>query len=81
MKVVLQIYPFRCAVCAKKIKDRLLQLDGVKSVNVFPKVGKVRIELNQSKVTKERIEKTMLALNLPVLSIKSSRRKERINMT
>lgn len=81
MKVVLQIPPIGCAGCIKNIEDHLLRLDGVNSVNIFPRVGKVRIEFDQSKVAEERIEKSMLALNFPVLSIKSNRRNERVNVT
>lgn len=80
MKMVLQIPPIGCAGCIKNIEDHLLRLDGVKSVNVFPRVGKVRIEFDQSKVAEDRIEKSMLVLNFPVLSKKSNRRKERRNM-
>lgn len=80
MKVVLQTSPIRCAGCIKNIKDHLLRLDGIKSVNVFPQVGKVRIEFDQSKIEEDYIEKLMLSLNFPVLSIKSNQRKERINM-
>lgn len=75
MKVVLQIPHNGCAVCTKMIKDDLLQLDGVKSVNVFPRVGKVRIEYNQSQVTEDRIKKVMLAHNFPVLSTITNRAK------
>lgn len=75
MKVVLQISPIRCAGCIKSIENHLLQLEGVKSAIVFPQVGKVRVVFDQSKVAEEHIEKSILALNFPVLSIKSSRRK------
>ncbi|OZU89096.1 hypothetical protein CIL03_08775 [Virgibacillus indicus] len=71
MKAVLQIEPLGCAGCVKKIEDHLSQLNGVKSVNVFPQLGKVRMVFDQTKVNEERLEKTMSTLGFPVISIRN----------
>lgn len=72
MKAVLQIAPLECAGCKKKIENHLSQVDGIKSVNVFPRVAKVRIEFDSSKTSETRIKDVMEALDYPVLSIKTN---------
>ncbi|MGJ9459779.1 heavy-metal-associated domain-containing protein [Oceanobacillus sp. CF4.6] len=71
MKAVLQIAPLECAGCVKKLEDHLSQMNGVISVNVFPQLGKVRMEFDRIKVHVHQLEKTISTLGFQVLSLKN----------
>jgi len=47
-KVLFQITPLRCHGCGKEIEDKLLEHRGVLWAKVFPKIGRIRTEFDES---------------------------------
>lgn len=70
LKVLLQIDKFECPCSGKKIEDALVEQKGVLSVRAFPKLGRVRTELNEKELNGEQLENIMNDLGYEVQSRK-----------
>lgn len=55
-KVLFQITPLRCHGCGKEIEDKLLEHRGVLWAKVFPKIGRIRTEFDESETSAEHLE-------------------------
>ena len=67
-KVLFQIAPLDCSGCAKKIENLVNELKGIESVNVFPRLGKIRIVFDGDKMTTQQIEETISLIKCPTYS-------------
>ncbi len=63
-----QLETLTCPSCIKKIEGNLGKLDGVKEAKVLFNSSKVKATFDESKVSKEELEKTITKLGYPVLS-------------
>ncbi|MDD4766515.1 MAG: heavy-metal-associated domain-containing protein [Desulfotomaculaceae bacterium] len=56
IKALFQITPLGCPGCGKQIEDKLLQQGGVISAKVFPRLGRIRTEFDETKTNAEHLE-------------------------
>lgn len=59
---------FSCPSCVAKIEKTLGKVEGVSDVNVMFHSSKVKVEFDDSTVTKETLAETVTKLGYPVLS-------------
>lgn len=69
-KAVLNMEPFTCPSCIKKIETTLLKVDGVKAVKVLFNAGRVRTEYDSSITSVEAMADVVTRLGYRVLSTK-----------
>ncbi|RNF41157.1 heavy-metal-associated domain-containing protein [Planococcus salinus] len=69
-KAVFQMEPFTCPSCIKKIENAVGKLAGVEAVTVLFHAGKVRVRYNETQITAQQLENTLVKLGYPVLSQK-----------
>lgn len=58
-KALFQIIPIGCPGCGKQIEGKLLEQGGVLSVKVFPRLGRIRTEFDETKTNAEHLEATI----------------------
>lgn len=73
LKVLLQLEPLACPSCGKKIEEEISVQKGVISVIVFPRLSKVRTELNEKEMNVEQLEHIMKDLGYAVKSRKTEK--------
>lgn len=61
-KAIFQIAPLECPGCGIKIENSLLKENGVLSVKVFPGLGKVRAEFEETETNAEELETVINSL-------------------
>lgn len=59
---------FSCPSCVAKIEKTLGKVEGVSDVNVMFHSSKVKVQFDDSTVTKETLAETVTKLGYPVLS-------------
>ncbi len=70
-KAVLNMEPFTCPSCIKKIESTLLKVEGVKAANVLFHAGRVRLEYDSSLTSVDAMADVVARLGYRVLSTKS----------
>ncbi|HUH61066.1 MAG TPA: heavy-metal-associated domain-containing protein [Candidimonas sp.] len=70
-KAVLNMEPFTCPSCIKKIETTLLKTDGVKAANVLFNASRVRLEYDSSITSIEAMADVVTRLGYRVLSTKA----------
>ncbi len=55
-KALFQIKTLGCPSCSKQIEARLVELGGVSSVQVFPRLGRIITEFDESKIKAEDLQ-------------------------
>lgn len=70
LKVLLQLEPLACPSCGRKIEEELSIQKGIISVKAFPRINKVRTELNEKEMNVEQLENIMKDLGYAVKSRK-----------
>jgi len=55
-RALFQITPLGCPSCGKEIEDKLLKQGGVLSVKVFSRIGRIRMEFDETKTNAEHLE-------------------------
>ncbi len=60
-KALFQITPLNCPGCVKQIEAKLSQAGGVMAVQVFPRLGRIRAEFDETKINAEHIEGLILS--------------------
>lgn len=63
-KVLFQITPLRCHGCGKEIEDKLLEHRGVLWAKVFPKIGRIRTEFDESETSADHLEGLIAGKNV-----------------
>ena len=65
-KLLFQINPLACASYGKKIEDYLHDQKGIVSVNVFHRLGKVRVVFDETKANAEQLAEVIEKLGYTV---------------
>lgn len=65
-KALFRITPLGCPGCGKQIEDKLLKQGGVISVKVFPRLGRIRTEFDETKSNAEHLESMIGSLGYVV---------------
>lgn len=55
-KALFQITPLNCPGCGKQIEDKLLKQGDIIAVKVFPGLGRIRMEFDETKINAEYLE-------------------------
>lgn len=69
-KALFQLESFRCPSCGKKIEDYFKNQKGIRSVQVLPRLSRVRMEFNDAQLKVETIEVMFYQLGYIVKSKK-----------
>jgi len=55
-KILFKLEQLECPSCYKKIEDYLRKQSGIISIIVFPTLGRIRTEYDETKINEEQLE-------------------------